>query len=88
MKRRHRGIFSLCRKVKQGIDCDSVQPEGCVLTVWNPTRSRASLSAATVLAVEIVLFLTWTLFFVPFLLNSLALFVSLLFYRDLKGQKG
>lgn len=26
-------IFLLCRRIKQGIDCDSVLPEGCVLTV-------------------------------------------------------
>lgn len=26
-------IFLLCRGIKQGIDCDSVLPEGCVLTV-------------------------------------------------------
>lgn len=36
--------FSLRRRVKQGINCDSVTSEGCVLTVWNPTRCLASLS--------------------------------------------
>lgn len=37
-------IFHLCWEVKQGIDCDSALPEGCVLAVWKPTTNLASLS--------------------------------------------
>lgn len=57
-------IFSLCQRIKQGVDCDSALPEGCVLAEWNPTRAFASLCAVTMLAAQIILFhLTWILLF-------------------------
>lgn len=70
-------IFPLCRGIKQGIDCDSVPPEGCVRAVWNPAANPASLSAVTVFAVEMILFHLFCFFS-----------VSPLIYRGLRGQRG